>query len=183
MDKNSNHPDSLMKALIELDHWLEEESIVLELEIIGSFALYLQGITHIRTKDIDTVRDLDEEIIKKVNTIAPKHGLVPLWLNDDSAGLPRPKGFETRLTKKRIGNHLLLLVASRLDLIQLKAAAYIDRGNEDPKDLADLKNLKPTQAEIDEAISFIRETRRPEKPVFYPNYEEMLEDIRNVGKE
>lgn len=179
---NPNHPDSLISALQELDRWLEKQGIILELEIIGSFALYLRGMTQIRTKDIDTLRDLDDEVIAEINRIAVDHGLIPLWLNDNSVGLPKPEGFETRLAEKRIGSHLLLRIASRIDLILLKAAAYIDRGNEDPKDLVDLKHLKPTGEEILGAIEFIRKTRRPEKPEFYPNYEEMIEDIRRVGK-
>jgi hypothetical protein len=169
-----NHPDQLIEALKELDTWLQYNNITLELKIIGSFALYLSGLTHIRTKDIDTVQDLDDQVIDQVNRIASTRGLIPLWLNDDSASLPKPKGFETRLIEKKIGNHLVLHIASRLDLIQLKAAAYIDRGNENPKDLTDLKALAPSQDEILTAIQFVRETRTPEKAKFYPNFEEMI---------
>jgi hypothetical protein len=179
---NANHPDDLLSALQDLEKWLGDQGLFLELEIIGSFALYLRGMSHIRTKDIDTIRDLDDKVLEKVNEIAVKKGLAPLWLNDNSAGIPKPEGFESRLAEKIIGNHLKLFVASRQDLIQLKAAAYIDRGNEDPKDLIDLKALQPSKEEIKEAIAFVRKTRSPEKPEFYPNYEEMIEDIKRVGK-
>ncbi len=179
---NLNHPDILLEALTELNQWLETQGIILELEIIGSFALYLRGISYIRTQDIDTVQNLDEQVMEEVTKIASKRGLIPLWLNDNAVDLPKPPGFETRLTEKKIGNHLLLKFASRLDLIQLKGAAYIDRGNENPKDLIDLKLLCPTVEEIHMAIEFIRRTRSPEKPRFYPNFEQMIEDIRNVGK-
>lgn len=175
-----NHPDELIAALKELNLWLEHKGVALELEVIGSFALYLRGLTHIRTKDIDTVRALDDQVIDEINRIASKRGLVPLWLNDNSNGLPRPEGFESRLTEKRVGNHLLLRIASRFDLILLKAAAYIDRGNENPKDIADLKSLNPSQQELLSAIEFIRKTRTPEKPQFYPNFEEMIEEILHV---
>jgi hypothetical protein len=177
-----DHPDNLLNALLDLDEWLGARGIVLELEIIGSFALYLRGVHHIRTQDIDTIRDLDDEIVAQIERIAAKKGLIPLWLNDNSVNLPKPQGFEERLTEKKIGTQILLKIASRWDLIQLKAAAYIDRGNETPKDLIDLKALNPTLEEINAAIEFIRKTRTPEKSRFYPNFEAMIEDIQNVGK-
>ncbi len=181
MNTESN-PENLLGALKDLETWLHTEGIVLELQIIGSFAFYLQGANYIRTRDIDTIQDLDEKIIERIKLIASQRGLVSLWLNDNSFGIPRPEGFESRLLEIKIGEHLILKIASRKDLIMLKAAAYIDRGNENPKDLVDLKRLNPSSAEIDEAIRFIQETRRPEKPKFYPNYQEMIEDIRNVGR-
>jgi hypothetical protein len=41
--------------------------------------------------------------------------------------------------------------------------------------------LKPTKSEIEIAIQFVRKTSTPPKPKFYPNFEEMIENLRNVA--
>jgi hypothetical protein len=174
--------EKLVKALSELNQWLAARNTPIELQVVGSFAMFLSGSHGIDTQDIDTVTHIEAELYEKIQAIGDKNGLKQNWISDDASDLPLPDGFAIRLAEDRRFSHITIRYASRFDLIQLKAAAFVDRGNEDPKDLDDLVLLSPTKAEIDSAIAFIRKTRTPPQPRFYPNFEEMLDALRTIAK-
>lgn len=180
MVKINTDPSELMICLEELDAWLSQRHIKLDLAVIGSFAFYLLGMRGIITRDIDTTVHLQDEVLEQVKKIGLEHGMGNEWLNDNASTLSLPSGFDSRLTVYPVGKHLTLWVASRYDLILLKSAAYVGRGNEDPRDLEQLRQLKPTLQEIEEAIKFVRGVASPPAKRFYPNFEEMLEDLRSV---
>ncbi len=173
---------NLLNALLQLNEWLLFKNTQIELKIIGTFAMYLSGFESINTNDIDTVTDLEGDLFSKINEIGLKNHLKEDWLSDDSAGLPLPEGFNERLIHDSRFSHIKILYASRVDIIQLKAAAFVDRGNDNPKDIEDLTVLNPTNQEIICAIKFIRKTRTPEHKRFYPNFEEILNALRKLAK-
>jgi hypothetical protein len=173
----------LLAALKDLDVWAGQHQIKLEIIIIGAFALYLQGMELRATNDIDTLTELeDEQLLQAIEKIAQKHGLNGNWLNDQAYGLSVPDGFLLRLSRKVLGSHIVALVPSRQDLISLKSAAFMIRGGEDPKDYADLQALQPSKVEMDEAVRFVRKTNTPPQPRFYPDFEEMIERLRELAQ-
>jgi hypothetical protein len=175
--------EKLLMALKDLDVWAGRRQIKLEIIIIGAFALYLNGLEFRATNDIDTLTELEDELLlQAIEEIAQKHGLNGNWLNDQACGLSVPDGFVSRLSRRALGSNIVALVPSRQDLISLKSAAFMIRGGDDPKDYTDLMTLQPTQYEIDEAIRFVRKTNTPPKPRFYPDFEEMIERLRGLVK-
>ncbi|MGE4233503.1 MAG: DUF6036 family nucleotidyltransferase [Bacteriovoracia bacterium] len=170
----------LVDSLNELNDWLVKRQLRIKLTVIGRFAFYLNGLGELATTDIDTVTTLEDEVFDKILAIGYEHGIKAEWLNDNSEGIALPDGFEKRLLEKKDFSNIELKYASRIDLICLKAAAYLSRGEDDPKDFQDLLLLKPKETEIELAISFIRKNYSPPQPKFFPDFEERLDDLRSI---
>ncbi|CAM6054059.1 unnamed protein product [Sphagnum tenellum] len=175
--------EKLVLALKDLDQWAVGHQVKLEIIIIGAFALYLKGLELRATNDIDTLTELEDELLlQAIEEIAQKYGLNGNWLNDQACGLSVPDGFLSRLSRVALGSHIVALVPSRQDLISLKSAAFIVRGGEDPKDYTDLQALQPNRLEIEAAIRFVRKTNTPPQPRFYPDFEEMIGRLRELAQ-
>lgn len=173
--------EKLIAALKDLDVWAGLHQIKLEIVIIGAFALYLQSLELRATNDIDTLTEIEDELLlKAIEEIGQKHSLNGNWLNDQACGLLVPDGFSSRLSRMALGSHITALVPSRQDLISLKSAAFMIRGGEDPKDYTDA--LRPNKIEIEEAIRFVRKTNTPPQPRFYPDFEEMIGRLRELAQ-
>lgn len=172
----------LVDSLEELNSWLLKKNHKIKLTVIGRFAFYLAGISELATTDIDTVTALDDEVFDKILEIGAVHGMKADWLNDNSEGLALPDGFEERLLERKSFSNIEIKYASRFDLICLKAAAYISRGQDDPKDIQDLLLLSPKKTEIDSAITFIRKHFSPPHPRFFPDFEERIDELKSISK-
>ena len=106
----------------------------------------------------------------------------PEWLNDNAGTLPLPEGFSDRLIEASQFSNIKIKYASRGDLISLKAAAYIGRGEDDPKDFQDLMLLEPKHTEIEIAIMYVRQYFTPPASKFFPDFEERLNELKSIPK-
>ena len=81
--------DELLQALKKLNSELEKDDIVLNLNIVGGFSLFLQNLdVEIRqSHDIDSASKLAEEVIEKVRRIGQEMNIDLRWLNDDVLSL------------------------------------------------------------------------------------------------
>jgi hypothetical protein len=150
-------PDSMENALKDLEGWLVSRNKRLELVLVGAVAVATYTHEARFTQDIDTANPIDDEdVLREIETLAEKHGLPTDWLSDRASTVTLPDGMEARAEVTYSGKGLEIRIASRLDLIALKAAAYVNRGAEVFKDLEDLTRLKPNEAEIHHAVSFVK---------------------------
>jgi hypothetical protein len=168
--------------LEQLNAQLAKSGLNLELLVIGAFALRLHKISGQFTANVDSVRLIKNPSVRDlIADIGRVNGLNDERISDSAATLDLPEGMEQRATLIRKYSNIDLFVASRVDLIKLKARAFLHRGEYDSKDLEDLRRMKPSKQEIDEAISFIRLTSTPPEPDLFPDFEDVIAEIKNVA--
>jgi hypothetical protein len=172
----------LETCLNDLNQWLAEHGLIIEISVIGRFAFYLSGFHQVATLDIDSVTEIEERVYQKILEIGKHRGMKPDWLNDNAETLPLPDGFKARLIESDQFSNIKMKYAARIDLISLKAAAYISRGEDDPKDFQDLILLQPTNAEIESSIDYIRKHYSSPAERFSADFEERLNELRNHFK-
>lgn len=155
--------DKLFLALEELDRQLTAESIQVEIFICGAFAIQLHGYPRaLYTQDVDTLKEINSaEVLSAIKQVGEKLGLGPRWLNDQASTVSIPEGIFDRAKPIKKWVAIKAHLIDRSDLIKLKASAFSIRRDETAKDWEDLVLLKPTQAEIEAAISFLKETNSP----------------------
>jgi hypothetical protein len=178
--------NDLRLPLNELNTWLSENGLHIDLVVIGAFAIHLHGHSNRMTMDIDTIKPIeDSQVIEQINKIGDKYGL-PLWLNDQAENLIMPAGFETRLSVNSDYSNIKLSYVSRIDLIKLKVAAYFYRGDTDPKDKDDLVILKMNYEELLTAIQFVEKFHAPETDKFQNDFKDRVtithRELRNACK-
>ena len=94
--------------------------------------------------------------------VARDLALEPDWLNSGPTGLlvhGLPVGFADRLTARDFGTALRVSFASRIDQVFLKRYAASDR--REPRDFADLRQLKPTGEELQAGARWARTHNMP----------------------
>jgi len=81
--------DELLQALEKLNSELEQDGIVLNLNVIGGFSLYLQNLEiEVRqSHDIDSANKLTDEVKARVMRIGQELNIDLRWLNDDVLSL------------------------------------------------------------------------------------------------
>lgn len=169
---------NLEACLSDLNQWLAEQGLTIRLAVIGRYAFYLSGFHQIATLDIDSVTGIEERVYEKILEIGKQRGMKPDWLNDNAEALPLPDGFHGRLIESNRYLNIRMNYAARIDLIALKAAAYISRGEDDPKDFQDLLLLAPNDLEVHAAIQFIRKHYSPPADRFVEDFEGRLNELR-----
>jgi hypothetical protein len=168
--------------LTDLNGRLEKAGLNLKLTVIGAFALHILKLSGQFTADIDSVDPIESEALRThIAQVALTHQISDDWINDSASSLDLPAGFFDRIESVSGYSNIELYVASRSDLIALKARAYLHRGEIDPKDLEDLKRLAPNHEEIEFAISFVRATSTPPEADLFPEFESIIEEIRRVA--
>lgn len=159
--------DDIERALSLLAATLEARGIAAtEIVVIGGAAMNLLGIAIRSTRDVDVLAlcegrvpdsvavlvkhaPLPEPILSAARSVAAALGLDEAWLNAGPADLldwGLPEGFEQRLTQRRFGPRLAVLLPARQDLICLKVYAAADTGV--GRHTQDLDALSPTCAEL-----------------------------------
>lgn len=156
-----NKPDLLLKALDDLNLELNKENRFIEITIVGSMALYLNGLNFTRmTEDIDYINYEATELFKLITEkIAKKYDLPLDWINSRADEIsPLPRNLSTQLkTDNRYSNINLSYIDTEIAII-MKVYAYYMRELE--KDLSDLRLLSPTIELLLKGIDYIKEQIR-----------------------
>lgn len=165
---NNIASDQLDEVLSALGSLLEAEGERHHLVVIGGSGLVAIGVISRATRDVDVVAVVAHDALISANplpipvmtaaaTVARDLGLDPDWLNAKPASLldhELPAGFRERLVLREYGPALRVSFASRADQICFKLDALIDR--DEPRDLADLRQLAPSPSELREAARWAR---------------------------
>jgi|GEM_PF-5298996 len=169
--------------LTELNDWLKDQGLEIELIVIGAYALHLHGISSRMTMDIDTLNRVEHpKVISKIIEIGEKYGL-PEWLNSQAQGLILPVDFFDRTICSTMLSNIVLKYASRVDLIKLKIAAYYYRHTYEPKDLDDLKLLEISANELVLGIDFLLQSHAPEQSKFKKDFISNVKVVHSKLKE
>jgi hypothetical protein len=122
--------DELLQALENLNAELARDDVVLNLNIVGGFSLFLQNLdVEIRqSHDIDTVSRLTDGVKAKVRSIGEELNIDLRWLNDDVLSLYDEFEFAgISLEQLRFGpnsridfSHIHLNVIELSDFVRLK---------------------------------------------------------------
>ena len=169
-----------IEIITRFDKFLEKQGLELEAVVIGGAALAHLGIITRETRDCDVLHpELSEEIRCAAKEFAQEltsEG-IPLdenWLNNGPSSLiaDLPKDWMMRLEPMFTGKAIVLKSLGRLDLLRSKLFALCDRG----LDLPDCMALAPTQSEIDEIMSWLK--NRDVNPSWPSHVEATLSDLR-----
>lgn len=181
--KSTSH---IEKALAGLGGILAVEGHSYSIVVVGGSALNLLGFVSRPTRDVDilafgdsTASDhiveppnpLPEPLERGIQLIAKELDLMPNWLNTGPAlqwqtGLP--PGLGTRIQWREYGALNVGLI-DRYDLIFFKVYAAADQLGPNNNHYTDLKALKPTRLELEQAAEWIRTTQDPS-----PGFAEVL---------
>jgi hypothetical protein len=164
-------PNNLDEILKALDRQIQvHDGSPISLVICGGTALFALGLVLRTTRDVDVLGTVSKEhgqilvmkinkfpkfLIEAANAVQKDFGLPDGWLNKGptsqvDSGLPQ--GFEKRLIKKQYGDYLSIYYISRLDQINFKLYAAVDRNG---YHVDDLFQLNPTQREIEAAARWV----------------------------
>lgn len=172
----------LLQALCDLDDWLIQNNLEIDLSVIGGIALHLHNIDILRASmDIDLANQIsDPVIIYQIRMIGRIHGLDETWI--ESPGVPLPKG--SKFLSHGLFNGFKNLSVTFLDLESLmltKIAAYYDRKHIQAIDAIDIEAMIRSGGVfnhdvLNRGVQFIRETRRIDEQ----RIEEVLRDLRDL---
>lgn len=179
--------DILKTALNHLDKELEKRGLRIEIVICGAYALHLFGFTRSEnTLDVDSITKLQSDEIKQIiESVGQKLNIGPRWLNDQASTVDLPKGIFTRIEPVQNWKYIKASLVSRIDLLKMKASAFSIRRDHTNKDWEDLLLLEPTQVEMEDAISFVKEVNSPPlgaTKLILDEFEETINDLRKLAK-
>lgn len=153
----------LEDALQVLGQLLSDRGQKYEVVAVGGGGLLLLGMIMRPTKDLDLIALIDQgkmvsarllpgPLLKAIREVSVVKELSENWINAGPAGLFEmglPHGFINRMHTFHYGG-LTIHLAGRFDQICFKLYAAADHEPEN-KHFVDLKSLKPTAAELEEA--------------------------------
>jgi hypothetical protein len=155
--KSKNTFDILLNALSDLNSQLKADATFVDLTIVGSMAIYLNGLDIVRmTEDIDYINfSAGDDFNDAVEKVAKDNDLPSDWINSRASEIdPLPTGLKNRLkTDDRFTNIKLHFIDIETAII-MKVYSYYIRNLE--KDLTDLIVLTPSQEQISKGISYIK---------------------------
>lgn len=142
------------------DAFLAARGERLDAVLIGGAALGMLGIVSRETRDCDVLSPPLSAAIKEASrefaADCRRRGepLDDEWLNNGPSSLGEllPTGWERRVEPLFTGAALHLSALGRADFLKTKLFAFCDRRT----DLGDCLALAPTQAELDEALSWVQ---------------------------
>lgn len=153
----------LETALVNLGQLIQDRGLYYEVVAIGGGGLLLLGLMIRSTKDLDLVARIDKgefisakplpnPLVQAIQEVGVALNLRKDWINagpSDLFTLGLPEGFRSRMAIRRYGG-LTIYLAGRFDQICFKLYATVDQGP-NSKHFADLKNLKPSEDELEVA--------------------------------
>jgi hypothetical protein len=155
--KSKNTFDILLQALSDLNSQLEKDATYIDLTIVGSMAIYLNGLNIVRmTEDIDYIDfSAGDDFNDAVEKIAKDNDLPIDWINSRASEIdPLPIELKDRLkVDNRFSNIKLHFIDIETAII-MKVYSYYIRNLE--KDLTDLIVLTPIEEQISKGISYIK---------------------------
>ncbi|MGZ3718628.1 MAG: DUF6036 family nucleotidyltransferase [Bdellovibrionota bacterium] len=148
------------EILRQFDAYLAAKGLSFDAIVIGGAALAILGTITRETQDCDVLSPkIPADILAAAKDfsreIAAQGGdLKESWLNNGPETLMDvlPKEWRTRTQELYAGKALHLQTLGRPDLLRSKFFAYCDR----QQDLADCIALKPTKAEMQETMDWVR---------------------------
>jgi len=152
-----NRPKTLLSALNELNTKLSINDIHIELTIVGSMAIYLNGLNFTRmTEDIDYINyEASDEFLNIVEHISKEFNLPSYWINSRAKEIdPLPQELKNKLKSDNRYSNIALKYIDIETAIIMKVYAYYIRGLE--KDLSDLKTLSPSSDQLSKGIDYIK---------------------------
>lgn len=154
-----NNIDLLLNAVDSLNAKLAVRDIFIELTIVGSVSIYLNGlrVDH-PTKDIDYIEyEPSDEFLNCVHEVANEAGLPKDWINNRADSIePLPTEIKSEVFEDTRFSNIKMRVIKPSLITKFKIYAYYMRRED--KDLVDLKNLVPSKSLIDDGIDFIKST-------------------------
>jgi hypothetical protein len=170
----------VVSGLASLNKWLNTNNLKIDLFIIGSYALHLQGVQIERETDIDPVNAInDEDIENEIHKISQELGYQ--WFDLGASSIILPDGYEDRLELKETLTNINIYTLSLKDLTILKVAAYFHRKEQGIiRDLEDLIHIDPSMTDVNQAFDFILDKHGDNLPDrFKQNLAEDLEELRD----
>jgi hypothetical protein len=155
--KNENTFKLLLDALFDLNKLLIQNNSSIELTIVGSMAIYLNGLELNRmTEDIDYINySATAEFLSYTKIIEKKYNLPTDWINSRAQDIePLPSDIEKKLKFDNRFSHIKLKFIDIDTAIEFKVYAYYIRALD--KDLSDLRVLKPTKDQINAGINYTK---------------------------
>lgn len=182
--------DRLESILAAMNDQLAIAGTWVHLVVIGGSGLIAIDAVDRTTRDVDVVALEEDEKLVSAEPLPPvvrdaaaivarDFGLEPNWLNAGPTSLllhGLPEGFVDRLTPRDYGKALRVSFASRIDQVFLKLYAAADR--REPRDFADLRQLKPTDEELRAGAAWARTHNMPG-----PFDDEMARALADLGVE
>lgn len=151
----------LISALSDLNELLSENDTTVDLTIVGSMAIHLNGLNLERmTEDIDYINYSPTLIFQEyTQRIAKKYDLPPDWINSRAQDIePLPDEIQKKLKRDERFSHINLKFIDIDTAIQMKVYAYYVRGLE--KDLSDLRVLRPSKRQLESGVDYIKKQLR-----------------------
>lgn len=148
----------IIELLSELGDALDDRGIRAEMFVVGGAAMALAYNTRRATRDIDAVFEPKAVVYEVARTIAARHNLPDMWLNDAVKGLlPGPDLAPQEITEIR---GLRVTVPSPEYLLALKvAAARVDRDADDIRILAAACGLRSAKEIFDHTVRIVGHSR------------------------
>jgi hypothetical protein len=149
-----------LEVLQQFDSFLAAKGLSFDAIVIGGAALAILGTITRETQDCDVLSPkIPADILKAAKDFsheltAQGGDLKEDWLNNGPETLMDvlPKEWRTRTQELYAGKALHLQTLGRPDLLRSKFFAYCDR----QQDLPDCIALKPTKAEVQDAMDWLR---------------------------
>ncbi|HAZ11562.1 MAG: hypothetical protein A2X86_21600 [Bdellovibrionales bacterium GWA2_49_15] len=145
----------IRQSLQSLNFYLKKKNLNRSFIICGGASLILQGIIARTTRDIDIVAPpIDQALTEVAASVAEDLGLDSHWLNSGPGSIVQDlkDGWEKRVQEIFKDTNLVVYSIARDDLIFTKFWALCDR----QKDFEDLILLKPTLAELNQAVEYTK---------------------------
>jgi len=131
-----------------LDKYLLDANEERSLIICGGASLILKGILNRATEDVDVLLPRIDKKLKDISIrISKQLNIGENWINGGAAqySFCLLQGWENRTENIYNGKALKVSSIARIDQLSMKFYAVFDR----PRDLDDLKSLKPQKSEIE----------------------------------
>lgn len=176
-----NISDELLLGLAALDRFLGQEHLHLDVLLVGANGMRCQNLISRGSRDLDNHNEMLPKVEEAVRKIANEQGLRPDWLNDDASDVPLPEGAASRAVPVETDyKNIAFTTLPRGDFIFMKVAAAVQRMEDDPRDVDDLREAGITLDEFEAALSYVRRYNDPGDAEFVAYQDGDIAELRRV---